>query len=62
MVGVGSGGLRAYLVLLFGNGDDDPLPGYTTIDGRPYFVRQMKNFKESMTTDYGSGDANRKGR
>src|SRR5204862_383116 len=25
VVGVGSVGLRAYLVLLFGNGDDDPL-------------------------------------
>jgi uncharacterized protein (DUF2252 family) len=92
VVGVGSVGNRAYLVLLFGNGDTDPLflqvkeavvpaharylppyslrvahegrrvvvsqrllqalgdplLGWTTIDGRPYYVRQMKNMKASM--------------
>jgi uncharacterized protein (DUF2252 family) len=92
VVGVGSVGTRAYLALLFGNGDSDPLflqvkeaavpahapylpvlpmrgdhdgfrviaaqgilqslgdpmLGYTTIDGRPYYVRQMKNMKASM--------------
>jgi uncharacterized protein (DUF2252 family) len=92
VVGVGSVGTRAYLALLFGNGDSDalflqvkeatvpahapylpalkmrgehdgfrvvaaqgilqslgdPMLGYTTIDGRPYFVRQMKNMKASM--------------
>jgi uncharacterized protein (DUF2252 family) len=92
VVGVGSVGTRAYLALLFGNGDDDPLflqikeatvpahapylpalpirgdhqgrrvvaaqrvlqslgdpmLGHTTIDGRPYYVRQMKNMKASM--------------
>jgi uncharacterized protein (DUF2252 family) len=92
VVGVGSVGTRAYLALLFGNGDDDPLflqikeattpahapylpapplrsthdgfrvvgaqrilqslgdpmLGYTTIDDRPYYVRQMKNMKASM--------------
>jgi uncharacterized protein (DUF2252 family) len=92
VVGVGSVGTRAYLALLFGNGDDDPLflqikeatipahapylpplamrsdhdgarvvmaqrllqslgdpmLGFTTIDGRPYYVRQMKNMKASM--------------
>jgi uncharacterized protein (DUF2252 family) len=92
VVGVGSVGTRAYLVLLFGNGDadplflqikeavvpaharylppfafrvahegrrvvvsqrllqalGDPLLGWTTIDGRPYYVRQMKNMKASM--------------
>jgi uncharacterized protein (DUF2252 family) len=92
IVGVGSVGTRAYLALLFGNGDSDPLflqikeatvpahapylpplqmrvdhdgfrvvaaqrmlqslgdpmLGYTTIDGRPYYVRQMKNMKASM--------------
>ncbi|MFN0055357.1 MAG: DUF2252 domain-containing protein [Planctomycetales bacterium] len=92
VVGLGSVGLRSYLVLLFGNGVDDPLflqvkeatapaharylppvafrvqhegrrvvavqrglqalgdplLGYTTIDGRPYYVRQMKNLKGSM--------------
>jgi hypothetical protein len=86
------GGTRAYLALLFGNGDSDPLflqvkeatspahgpylpplglrndhdgarvvstqrnlqslgdpmLGHTTIDGRPYYVRQMKNMKASM--------------
>jgi uncharacterized protein (DUF2252 family) len=100
VVGVGSVGLRAYLVLLFGNGDDDPLflqvkeavapahapylpptnfrsthegrrvvgaqralqslgdplLGYTTIDGNPYFVRQMKNFKASMPTEWLTGE------
>jgi len=91
-VGVGSVGTRAYLVLLFGNGDDDPLflqvkesvmaahapylpplrdefrhngkrvvaaqralqassdpmVGYTSIDGRDYYVRQMKDLKASI--------------
>jgi uncharacterized protein (DUF2252 family) len=95
VVGVGSVGTRAYLVLLFGNSDEDPLflqvkeaaapalspylpplpkgyehqgkrvvmgqtslqasgdvmLGYTTIDGRPYFVRQMKNMKASIATE-----------
>ena len=92
VVGVGSVGTRAYLALLFGNGDSDPLflqikeattpahapylpalpmrddhhgfrvvaaqrmlqslgdpmLGHTTIDRRPYYVRQMKNMKASM--------------
>jgi uncharacterized protein (DUF2252 family) len=92
VVGVGSVGTRAYLALLFGNSDNDPLflqikeatppahgpylpplnlrsdhdgarvvstqrnlqsvgdpmLGHTTIDGRPYYVRQMKNMKASM--------------
>ncbi len=100
VVGVGSVGTRAYLVLLFGNGDDDPLflqvkeavapahtpylppvvfrvnhegfrvvrtqralqslgdplLGYTTIDGRHYFVRQMKNLKASMPIEFLSGE------
>lgn len=100
VVGVGSVGMRAYLVLLFGNGDDDPLflqvkevaaaayapyvpplaarvahegyrvvtlqralqslgdplLGYTTIDGRHYFVRQMKNFKASMPIEFLIGE------
>jgi uncharacterized protein (DUF2252 family) len=100
VVGVGSVGLRAYLVLLFGNGDGDPLClqvkeavapahapylppvpfrvehegrrvvnmqrtlqslgdtllGYTTIDGRHYFVRQMKNLKASMPIEFMSGE------
>jgi uncharacterized protein (DUF2252 family) len=100
VVGVGSVGLRAYLVLLFGNGVDDPLflqvkeaaapahapylpppdfridhegfrvialeralqslgnplLGYTTIDGRHYFVRQMKNLKASMAVELLSGE------
>ena len=99
VVGVGSVGTRAYLALLFGNGDDDPLflqikeatppahapylpaialgsdhdgarvvavqrllqslgdplLGYTTIDGRPYYVRQMKNMKASMPVAFMSG-------
>jgi len=100
VVGVGSVGLRAYLVLLFGNGDSDPLflqvkeavvpahapylpqvdlrinhegrrvvvsqrglqslgdpmLGYTTIDGRHYFVRQMKNLKASMPIEWLTGE------
>lgn len=100
VVGVGSVGVRAYLVLLFGNGDEDPLflqvkealppahapylpvlstrvaheghrvvrgqrllqalgdplLGYTTIDGRHYFVRQMKNMKASMPIEFLTGE------
>jgi uncharacterized protein (DUF2252 family) len=100
IVGVGSVGVRAYLVLLFGNGDKDPLflqvkealppahgpylppvssrvaheghrvirgqrllqalgdplLGYTTIDGRHYFVRQMKNMKASMPIEFLTGE------
>ncbi len=100
VVGVGSVGLRAYLVLLFGNGDEDPLflqvkeavapahspylpavvyrtnhqgrrvvaaqralqslgdplLGYTTIDSRHYFVRQMKNLKASMPIGFLTGE------
>jgi uncharacterized protein (DUF2252 family) len=100
VVGVGSVGLRAFLVLLFGNGDDDPLflqvketaapahapylppvdfrnnhegrriitvqralqslsdplLGYTTVDGRHYFVRQMKNMKASMPIEFLNGE------
>jgi uncharacterized protein (DUF2252 family) len=93
VVGVGSVGLRAYLVLLFGNGDGDPLflqvkeavepaaapfvpalpreleehpgrrvvvgqrmqqasvdvmLGWTRMDGRSYYVRQMRNMKGSV--------------
>ena len=99
VVGVGSVGTRAYLALLFGNGDDDPLflqikeatmpahapylpalpmrgdhdglrvvagqralqslgdpmLGHTTIDGRPYYVRQMKNMKASMPVAFMTG-------
>jgi uncharacterized protein (DUF2252 family) len=101
VVGVGSVGLRAYLVLLFGSGDHDPLClqvkeavtpahakylaafeyrvahegrrvvgaqrtlqslgdlllGHTTIDGRPFFVRQMKNLKASMPIEFLSGES-----
>ena len=101
VVGVGSVGTRAYLVLLLGNGDDDPLflqvkesvmaahapylppmgkeyahngkrvvvgqralqassdpmLGYTTIDGRDYYVRQMKNLKASIPVEWLTGPA-----
>jgi len=100
VVGVGSVGTRAYLVLLFGNGDHDPLflqvkeaiapvhgrylpplldgdmhdgrrvvtaqrvlqalgdpmLGHTEIDGRQYFVRQMKNMKASMPVSLMTGE------
>ena len=99
VVGVGSVGTRAYLVLLFGNGDDDPLflqvkesvqaahapylppisaefrhngkrvvmgqralqassdpmLGYATIDGRDFYVRQMKNLKASIPVEWLTG-------
>src|SRR5262245_30456882 len=100
VVGVGSVGMRAYLLLLFGNGDHDPLflqvkeagvpahspylppmpirephqgrrvvvvqrllqasgdpmLGHTTIDGRHFYVRQMKNMKASMPVQFMTGD------
>jgi uncharacterized protein (DUF2252 family) len=34
----------------------DPLLGRTTIDGRPFFVRQMKNMKASMPLSLMSGE------
>jgi hypothetical protein len=34
----------------------DPLLGYTTIDGRSYFVRQMKNMKASMPLEWLTGE------
>src|SRR5207302_3645796 len=99
VVGVGSVGTRAYLVLLFGNGDNDPLflqvkeaslpahgpyvpqlpneflhngkrvvlgqkglqasndpmLGYTDIEGRHYYVRQMKNLKASIPIEWLTG-------
>jgi uncharacterized protein (DUF2252 family) len=101
VVGVGSVGLRAYIALLFGNGDDDPLflqvkeatapacgpyvapgpeaashqgirvvtgqralqassdmmLGWTTIGGRPYYVRQMKNMKGAIPLEWLSGES-----
>jgi len=99
VVGVGSVGTKAYLVLLLGNGDDDPLflqvkeagvaahaqylpplprefqhagkrvvagqralqassdpmLGYTSIDGRNYYVRQMKDLKASIPVELLTG-------
>lgn len=98
VVGVGSVGTRAYLVLLFGNGDDDPLflqvkecgtpahgpylpvthehghngqrvvlgqralqassdpmLGYTSMDNRDFYVRQMKNLKASIPVEWLAG-------
>jgi len=101
VVGVGSVGTRAYLAMLFGNSDadplflqvkeagepaharylprlaseyrhngrrvvigeavlqaaHDPLLGYTEMDGRHYYVRQMKNMKGSVPMNLLSGDA-----
>jgi hypothetical protein len=34
----------------------DPLLGYTTIHGRDYFVRQMKNMKASMPLEWLTGE------
>jgi uncharacterized protein (DUF2252 family) len=99
VVGVGSVGLRAYLILLIGNDErdalflqmkeaaqpalapylpvlpkpykhegqrvvygqrllqaaGDPLLGWTSMEGRPYYVRQMKNFKGAIPTEWLSG-------
>jgi uncharacterized protein (DUF2252 family) len=102
VVGVGSVGTRAYLALLFGNDENDPLflqvkesvspahapyvpklrkpycehegmrvvmgqralqassdvmLGPTTVDGRPFFVRQMKNMKASVPVEELEGDS-----
>lgn len=101
VVGVGSVGTRAYLVLLLGNGDQDPLflqvkeaiepahapfaekpleeflhqgkrvvmgqralqsstdvmLGWTQIESRPFYVRQMKNMKGSIPIEWLSGSA-----
>jgi uncharacterized protein (DUF2252 family) len=101
VVGVGSVGNRAYLALLFGNGDGDPLVlqvkeatfpahgpylpptalkvdhggarvvltqrvlqatsdpllGHTTMDGRPYYVRQMQNRKASIPVEFLIGES-----
>jgi uncharacterized protein (DUF2252 family) len=96
VVGVGSVGARAYLVLLFGNGESDPLLlqvkealtpaasaylprlpsefrghqgkrvvaaqmalqsspdlllGWTRIEGRPFYVRQLRNLKGAVPLD-----------
>ncbi len=99
VVGVGSVGLNAYLVLLIGNGPEDglflqmkeaapaalaaylpkppkpyvhdgqrvvygqrllqaagdPLLGWTTMNGAPYYVRQMKNFKGAIDAAFFAG-------
>ena len=101
VVGVGSVGLRTYLVMLLGNDDRDPLflqvkeaipsvwapyappfprnishqgqrvvfgqrilqaatdvlLGWTSIDGRPFYVRQMKNMKGSIPLEELEGSA-----
>jgi uncharacterized protein (DUF2252 family) len=101
VVGVGSVGTRAYLILLLGKNDDDPLflqvkeatspahapylpsrqavfshegqrvvigqralqassdvmLGWTSMDGRPYYVRQMKNLKASVPIEWMTGEA-----
>jgi uncharacterized protein (DUF2252 family) len=101
VVGVGSVGTRAYLALLFGNSDNDPLflqvkeavtpahapylpplppefahngkrvaaaqvllqaahdpmLGWTEMDGRHYYVRQMKNMKGALPMAFLSGAA-----
>ena len=95
VVGVGSVGTRAYLAMLFGNGDhdplflqvkeawpsatasfvppltpdlahegkrvvtgqralqsqSDPLLGWTSVSGRPFYVRQMKNMKGEIPVE-----------
>jgi uncharacterized protein (DUF2252 family) len=101
VVGVGSVGTRAYLALLLGKSDSDPLflqvkeasapahapylpsrkaelahegqrvvigqralqassdvmLGWTEMDGRPYYVRQMTNLKASVPIEWMSGEA-----
>jgi uncharacterized protein (DUF2252 family) len=99
VVGVGSVGMRAYMVMLLGNNNEDalflqmkeagvpahagylpvlpdiykhegqrvvygqrllqaagdPMLGWTTMEGRPYYVRQMKNLKGAIPTEWLSG-------
>ncbi|MEA5534849.1 DUF2252 domain-containing protein [Crocosphaera sp. XPORK-15E] len=101
IVGVGSVGLKAYIVMLLGNDDNDPLflqvkeavsscfapytpslppaashqgrrvvlgqrvlqaatdvlLGWTSIDGTPFYVRQMKNMKGSIPLEWLNGSA-----
>jgi uncharacterized protein (DUF2252 family) len=101
VVGVGSVGTRAYLALLFGNGERDPLflqvkeaiapahqpflppalaefrhngkrvvmgqrvlqassdpmLGYAEIDGRDFYIRQMKNLKASIPVEWLTGES-----
>jgi uncharacterized protein (DUF2252 family) len=101
VVGVGSVGTRCYLVLLFGNSDEDPLflqvkeasapaagpyvprlspdfahqgkrvvmgqralqastdvmLGWTEIEKRPYYVRQMRNMKASIPVEWLTGSS-----
>ncbi len=101
VVGVGSVGTRAYVVMLFGNDESDPLfiqvkeamapafapytpplppelehqgrrvvlgqrllqaatdvlLGWTSIDGRPFFVRQMRDLKGSIDIEWLKGSA-----
>jgi uncharacterized protein (DUF2252 family) len=101
VVGIGSVGTRAYLALLMGKHDNDPLLlqikealvpahapylplrqakfkhegqrvvigqralqassdvmlGWTEMQGRPYYVRQMKNLKASVPIEWLTGDA-----
>ena len=101
VVGVGSVGTRAYLALLIGKSDEDPLflqikeaispahgpylpsqrnvyshegqrvvfgqralqassdvmLGWTNLDGRPFYVRQMKNLKGSVPIEWLTGDS-----
>jgi len=101
VVGVGSVGTRAYLALLMGKNDNDPLflqikeatdsahapyidswkpefqnagqrivigqraiqassdvmLGWTEMDGRPYYVRQMKNLKASIPIEWMTGES-----
>ena len=102
VIGVGSVGTRVYMVLMFGNGEDDPLflqikegtvpaatpyvpalpeefvahqgrrvvtaqmglnsspdilLGWTRIDGRPFYVRQMRNMKGAVPVDELRGPA-----
>ena len=34
----------------------DPMPGYTKIDGRDFYVRQMKNLKASVPVEWLTGE------
>ena len=56
MEGVAHQGQRVVVGQRILQAEGDPLLGYTTIDGRDYFVRQMKNMKASMPLEWLTGE------
>jgi len=49
-------GRRVVVVQRLLQASGDPMLGHTTIDGRPFYVRQMKNMKASLPVQFMSGE------